>query len=285
MLDKTAIQELKQDAGAAQANKDLQQAFDKFGSDAAILPVVVMPDDCTTLSFEKHLQFRTRFRGGFKTHVPGQFAAYCAHYSKLYESMDSQVFIDSDSMSAKAILNLGDLMTPGHCDHDAVIQCRKNAAFKAMESVCNRRLSQMELSDFIEDWKNNIAVMGQTNKEMLHGVAVTAVRKATVETVRAIESEVGDFENSASVSERRAAKNKDDLPKLITFTCAPYDSFKERVITLRVGMNTGNDVPTFALRIVAEEELRESLTNEFKDILIDELTETAFKVFVGNFSA
>lgn len=284
MLDQSAIQELKQDTGAAQANKDLQAAFEKFGSDDAILPMVVVPNDCTTISFEEHLEFRTRFRGDFITHVPAQFAKYCSHYAKEYEGMESQVFIDAESMTAKAVLNLGTILTPGHCDHAAKIKCRKNAAFKALEGVSNRRLSQMDLSDFIEDWKSNIAVLGQSGKEMLHGVAVTAVRKATVETVRAVESEVGDFENSASVSERRAAKNKDDLPKLITFTCAPYAGFQERVIALRVGMNTSNDVPSFVLRIVAEEELHESLTNEFRDILIRELADTPFDVFVGNFS-
>ena len=284
MLDKSAIQELKLSQSVNDANAVLLERFKEFGSDGAVLPTVVVPNDCTTVSFEKFLEFRTRFSGQFETFLPAQFAQYCKHYFKQY-NVGSAVFINSEQMTAKAVLDLGTVSLPGHCAHNAKIKCRKLAAFKAVESICDRRMSQMELSNFIEDWKSNVAVIGQTGDEMLHGVAVTAVRKATVEKIRAIDVEVGDFENSASVSERRAAKNKDDLPKYINFTCVPYEGFDEETIVLRVGMNTSDDIPSFVVRMVAEEEIREKHTELFKERLITELGGNEFPVFVGDFSS
>ncbi|ANB27201.1 hypothetical protein A6F57_19670 [Alteromonas stellipolaris] len=283
MFDRDTLLELQKSELNKQLNSQLLDTAALFQEEA--IPAMLVPENFSVVGFENRLEHRTRFRGLFSTEDIKSFVAYVTDYvgdeTPLYAN--SQVFVNGDSMSATAILNVGDLIVPGHCDHTAKLSIPKTAAFKALQSVCGHRQGQQELSDFIEDWKDRITVEGMSGEQMNLSVAINAVRTVTVERVREIESSIDQFENSASVMEREAAKNKKDLPAYINFTCVPYAGLSEVTFKIRVSMLTGDVRIGFTLRVVGQEEHDEQIAEEFKQKININLNELPVEVFIGGF--
>lgn len=285
MFDRDTLLELQKSELNKQLNAQLADTTCLIQEREA--PAMMVPDNFSLLNFENQLQNRTRFRGSFTTEDIKSFVAYVSEYvgeeTPLYPN--AQVFIDGEDMKAAAVLNIGDLTVPGHCDHKATLSIPKTAAYKALISACGGRSGQQDLSDFIEDWKDRITVDGISGEQMNLSVAINAVRTVTVERVREIESSIDQFENSASVTEREAAKNKKDLPAYINFTCVPYAGLSEVTFRIRVSMLTGDARIAFTLRIVGEEEHNEQISEEFKEKISDNLNELPVEVFIGGFRA
>jgi uncharacterized protein YfdQ (DUF2303 family) len=285
MFDRDTLLELQK----SELNKQLSSHFENTVNSFQVtgVPKLLVPDNFRFIDIESALDNRTRFRGCFGTEDITSFVDYVSQYvgeeTPLYPN--AQVFIDDYSMAAKAILNVGDLVIPGHCDHTATLRIPKTAAYKALLTACERRSGQQELSDFIEDWKDRITVDGISGEQMNLAVAINAVRTVTVERVREIESSIDQFENSASVSEREAAKNKKDLPAYINFTCVPFSGLSEVTFKIRVSMLTGDARIAFCLRIVGEEEHNEKISDEFKQKIKTNLGKQPVDVFIGGFKS
>ncbi|WP_438863793.1 DUF2303 family protein [Neptunicella sp.] len=286
MLDKDAILELQKAATAQEATRALVESYQSgVQQDSEVPAAVALPDNFKLVDIEQYLPTRTRFRGNYKTLDIQSFAEYCGDNAKESVPTATQIFINEKAMQATAIFNIGDIGTPGHCDHTSQLELPKSAAYKTLLDTVNSRIDQQSFSDWLEDWGGNISVIGLSGETMPLALAVNAVRKISVERAREIESTVGQFENSASVSERVAAKNKDDLPAYITFTCSPYHGLIERQIKVRVSLLTSRDDPAFTLRIIAAEELDEQIANEFKELVITKTKALKCSVYLGKFAA
>ena len=283
MLNRDTLLELQKSEVNKQLNSQLLDTTALF-QEAAMASMVV-PENFSIVDFEQRLDHRTRFRGSFSTEDIYSFGDYVTEYvgDETPRYANSQVFVDAKSMAATAVLNVGDLVVPGHCDHLASLSIPKTAAFKALRMACANRQGQLELSDFIEDWKDRITVDGMSGEQMNLSVAINAVRTVTIERVREIESSIDQFENSASVMEREAAKNKKDLPAYINFTCIPYAGLSEVTFRIRVSMLTGADRIGFTLRVVGEEEHDEQIADEFKKKISSNLKKLPVEVFIGGF--
>jgi uncharacterized protein YfdQ (DUF2303 family) len=272
-MDKSAIEQIQQSSTA-----DLLNGFLKTDG-----PAIVLPDNFNVVDLEKYAPARNRFRGKMHTSSIPDFISYLSS-NDLGKGQGSETYINPDNMSATCIHNLYSDSEPGHCDHTSKVTLETTAAYRALLKIAGR-VDQQGLSDYLEDWSNIIATANSDGETVSHSIAVNAVRTITIARAREINSSIGDFESSASAIEKVEARNKNNLPAFIHVTLKPYNDLQEQVITLRCSMLTGSDTPLFALRIIKEEELNESLVNEFKKIIQDKVKPMNTDVYIGSFTA
>ena len=274
-MDKSAIVQIQETATSKALNEYVRTD----------VPTMFAPKDFALHNLDKFQHFLSRFTGSFQTNNIYDFVKYAEKYCKVYEGEgnDVQVFINDEAMSAKTVFDIGTTTAPLHQEHTSRLTLKKTSAFIAANDIVEHKLSQLGLSDFLEDWSNCIQVLDENGEPLSLNVAITGVRKISIERAREMQSEVGDFSNSASVSERVEAKERQAMPATILFTCNPYSGLKERQLILRVALLTSRDTPTFALRIIGLEELKESLVDEFRQLLEKELQPLSLDIFRGSF--
>lgn len=124
MFTKNAIQKLTQAEAITAAAKTLTDQVDTL---------VALPKGFKVHDLEQYLQLRRRLRGSMTTPVLADFAAYTAANAET----GATVFVNTDSMQAVAVLNLGGPTAPGHGDNRAVLAPPKTAAFAALLAVAS----------------------------------------------------------------------------------------------------------------------------------------------------
>lgn len=250
--------------------------------------VAIIPNGTIIKALEKYNKHRDNFRGEFTTKSINSFIEYNKHQ----QCDNATCFINSNEMLAKTIFDLGTKEAPLHCLHSANLELDKTSDYKSLLRVIGF-VDQKKLSDFIEDWNDNITCYAEikhddTQEVIANKLAVQAVRKVKIESSTEIESEVGDFEGKQSILEQAVAKAGDyskKLPSLILFKCAPYNGLKEYVFTVRVSVITSNSQPTFSLRIINHEKQCDEMVEEFMSIITDKLSDTDIKTYIGNFDS
>lgn len=273
-MDKSAIEQIQQTNTA-----DVLNGFAKTET-----PILMVPESFKVVDLEKYQTHLSMFRGCFDTNSINDFIKYTGEYSERYEDVgQAELFIDDENVSAKAIFDLGTILHPLHRKHTAVLKLKKTSAYSAMLSFVNHRNTQIQLSDILEDWATNIQVLDEQGAPLNLNVAITGVRKITISRARELQSEVGDFSNSASVSERIEATQREKLPAKILFTCKPYSDLKEREFVIRIALLTSSDEPTFSLRQVGAEEQQEDIINEFRELLETRTKTLPVTVYRGDF--
>lgn len=269
MLDKKALEHIAESANIPGL---IEQAK---GTKA---PLIVLPENFNVSSLEQYMPNRTSYRGNMETNSVPDFFSYCKDYAK----EGSKCFVD-DSMIAKTIFDMGTEAAPQHMKHTAKLGLKKMSAYKELLSNVSGQLKQKELSDFIEDMSDFIAIESTLGATMTNAQAASAVKNVTIEQVKKSSSVVGDFDESQEDLHSIGAKNKDSLPAFIQFTCVPYAGLPERVFIVRVSILTGYEKPIFSLRIVKQEQHVEEMAEEFKAIVVKGLEDTEIKTFIGSF--
>lgn len=277
MLNKDAIQELQKGAAIDQANQPLQHTSG----------AIALPNDFQLHSLEKFESNRYRFRGQMTTKSVTAFSQYATDNAQ----EDNACFIDAKSMAAKLIFNIGDALSPGHCDHSAVVQLEKTAPYSAMLNVINKRHTQKDIAEFIEDWRNYITAHSEEDENGDSKIiplpkALHAIRKITIEATATSESESRNFGASSSSMESIDVRGENPPPALLLFACKPYTELPERVFSLRLSVITDRN-PVLTLRCIREEEHAEEMATEFKELLNSELqiVTPEVKTYVGAFAA
>lgn len=244
-------------------------------------PMVVLPVGYELKDLEKSMPFRKSYRGQFSTDSVVDYA----NYVKLFDQDGAKCFIDSESMSARTTFDLGNVAFPGHQEHKAKLALNKTAAYEAILEMNGRKVDQKGMSEFLEDWADFINCVGIDGQPLTANQAAAAVRKITIEAVRKLDSEVGDFSASMTALEKVEATSSMIMPSIVIFTCKPYPDLSEREFTCRLSILTGSEKPTMVLRILQLEALKESMTVEFKDLIVEGLKELECKTqtFIGNF--
>jgi uncharacterized protein YfdQ (DUF2303 family) len=243
-------------------------------------PALVLPSDQKIHSIEKFQAARSRFRGALTTHSLLDFGNYV-----MEQSADTVAsgFVDAAAMSCTVIFNLGNTKEPGHGDFTATLNLRKTAAFRALERAAAIQFAQKDLSDWIEDWASNLQALAADDSHIDLRKAASAIRSISIEQARKSEHVVGDLSASRSAMDQIEAKSSEGLPAEFLFTVEPYEGLKVQIIRLRVAVLTGGDKPLLRLRWIGEEQLREDLAQEFKDVVQQEVGGGA-KLTIGSFN-
>lgn len=242
------------------------------------VPTMVTPNSFNVQSLEQYMKNRSSYRFAFQTKSIKDFI----QYGEDFDMPGAGCFVDSSSMVAKTIFDLGTLEKPLHQQHKSLLVLDETAAFAKLLSVDGSRISQKQASDFIEDWAENVMVYAKDGDFMNSKLAAASVRDLTIETARAVNSKVDDYEASMSTMEKVEAKNKHLLPSEIYFKCVPYLHLEERTFVIRVSLITGGDVPQLTFRVIKLESIKEEIAEEFKDILVDGLKACKTKVYMGS---
>lgn len=244
---------------ALQESESISAAFKAINVSEEAKDIVALPSDYKLHDLEHLLPNRRRVRGAMETVNLASFAEYATDHCE----DGATVFVDSKSMTATAVLNLGTPDTPGHADNKAIFKPEKTAAYRALLSHANGTgYTQKVIAEFVEDWAANCACFGADGSAIKTPQAVASVRKITIDSMRKVESEEQSLGASKSAFESVQASSKEPLPTLIIFTCMPYGNFELREFALRLGVLTGDATPKVNLRISKAEEHEEQMAEE-----------------------
>lgn len=245
-------------------------------------PSIILANGESLVNVEPLMAGRARYRTTMVTTSIADFIEYVRHrnnYTALSELARTPVFLDPVFMAAQAVFNLGSVTAPGHGDDTATLNMQKTAAYAALLAVKDKRLSQAELAEFIEDWCDRIAAFrtGDDHEPVQFPLshAVTAIRQVTVKVLSEGDSAVSNFAEQRSTLERVEVSAKNTLPAGLSFVAEPYAGLQPVTFSLRVSAITGGDKPAFTLRIVREGDVLERIAQDFKAVLAAGVSEFA----------
>lgn len=257
MIDKQAIEALQMSEAISAANTNVTAAF-----------FTALPSDFKLHDLEKHQTFRRRAIGLMKTNSLPDFSTYV----ELHAEAGATVFVNALSMTATAVLNLGDPTEPGQADNLAVMEARRTAAFQALHVVSGGQgLSQQTVAEFLEDWPSMVSCFNDEGPIPVPK-AIAAIRKVTIESMRKMENTEKQHAASRSAFESIQATSTEPLPTLVYFETVPYHGLASRLFVLRLGVRTGNEKPSITLRVQNMEQHEEDMANELADLVRNTVT-------------
>lgn len=277
-MEQTAVKQIADLAIAAQAKLPIQ--IDAKAS------VAIIPDGFILQSTEKFNAQRDRYRGRYATASINSFVAYIGYRNPEGKDTDLQTYISTEcGLSARAFLNLGNVIDPGHGDDTATVTLEKKAEFQTVQGLNGKRQRQQDLIDFIDDWSDFLEAYNESGQIELDK-AIRALRKVKITKGSELDSQVRDFGHQVSAMEKLEATGVDEnLPHYFELHTECFHGLNPRPVKLALRISANNDdAPGFVLRIVGEEALTEALAQEFKDILTTELAGQG-QIFQGEFQA
>jgi uncharacterized protein YfdQ (DUF2303 family) len=274
-MDDTAIRQIQESATADVLSTVIRQLETKE-------PVIAIPSGFSAESMEKFMPERSSYRVNYETISLDAFVDYC----NIQGGENVKCFINTDAMKAKTYFDLGTKLKPMHRRHTAQLTPRITAAYKALCLLANsdRRISQKETAEFIEDWGGVIRVLDDTGSLMKNIDAARSVRNITVTKMKSRRTEVGNFSQEADIMEKAEAKNDNmPIPAEIVFNASPYLDFKERDFVLQLSINVDdlNDKIGLKFRIIKHDSIIEEIGEEFLDNLGRRL-DGEIKSFIGS---
>ena len=250
--------------------------------------VAALPADVTVTDLEQYLEERRRYRGSMATSLIAEFVEYVTATTEDYGDLPGMsaypCFVSPATMSAKTYFNLGDIENPGHGDHYANLQLEKTEAFRQLLETTGRKFDQKNLAEWLEDWKDHLEAFAEDGTtEVPMAAAVSAVRRITIGSKAEATSETQALSTHQSAMTEVEARNKDQFPCFLKFTCEPYQGLEERTFTLRLSLIT-SEKPVIVPRIVRLETAEEEMAQELEEKLRKGFEDTPVKTFVGSFN-
>ena len=258
-----------------------QNAITALGQTAAAckFPVIALPSGVQVHDLEEYQEFRNQFRGKVSTHLIKDFLAY----TNLQTA--GACFVDSREMQATSFFDIGDIDKPGHCKHRACIGLRDTAAYRTLMGINGGRIDQQGLADFMEDWEENIEVLGVDKEKMNFNDAVYAVRNVSIEEKAQADHGVASYSVSKSSMEELNASGKDSkpLPGYLEFSAVPFLGLSSCKFVLRVSLVISkHSAPAFHVRIIKLDETQEAMNQEFFELIEKDIGEN-IKLYTGSF--
>jgi uncharacterized protein YfdQ (DUF2303 family) len=250
--------------------------------------VAALPVGVTVTDLEEYLEQRRRYRGSMATNLIEEFVEYVTATTEQYGDLPGlenyPCFVSPASMSAKTFFNLGDIENPGHGDHFAELKLKKTEAYNQLLGINGNRFDQKSLAEWLEDWKDHLEAIAEDGEKAIPlAAAVSAVRRITIGTKAEATSETRSLSTHQSAMAEVEARNKDQFPCFLKFTCEPYQGLEERTFTVRLSLIT-SEKPVISARIVRLETLEEEMAQELEEKLRTGLEDTPVKTFVGSFN-
>lgn len=242
-----------------------------------------LPEGVKLADLEPFLDQRRRYRGTMKTAQVEEFTEYVAATTEEAGGIDGYAcFVDPEAMSAQVIFDLGDIECPGHCDHTGRLKLKRTSTFEEVLRINGGKLEQRQLAEWMEDWVDVLAATNEHGETMPMSAAIAAIRRITIGSNAEATSEETSFSSRRSAMAEVEAKNRDQLPAFLQFTCEPYQGLSERTFTLRLNVITG-EKPRIGVRIVRLETAEEEMAKELEELLREGFEDTAVRTFVGTF--
>lgn len=233
-MDHTAIKQIQTDAAAVCAALEIVNL-------KTAEPVVALPDNFKVTSLDKYMANKSRFTGVFATSRPASFVKY--HES---QNREVDVFVDPKKMTALSIYDLGTLAEPGHCGHNAKLTMERTAEFSAYITTVGMTVSQRDLAEWLGDWRDYITAIDEDDVTIPIKALISTVRNITVEALAKRDTVEGSYSSNKSTLESVEAKSSaGKLPKVIKFTCVPYNGLPEQTFVFRISIKPAADKTTF----------------------------------------
>ena len=247
-LDRSALEHIQELSIAAEKITEGGKTF---------FETVVLPKSMAVYSLEQHQKYRNRFRAEFYTKTLADYLDY------VKDNDGECVYVNPAAMRAVTIFDIGDNTNPGHCKHKAKLSLEETPEYKAVLGINEQRLSQRQLAEFVEDWIPNISVVDANGNDMESRVAINAIRRITIESISKGESQISNMSQSKSALESIEARSGDfALPAWITFDCAPYEGFADRLFAMRLSVSTAQGEPKLRATIQKLEKHKVEMANE-----------------------
>lgn len=142
---------------------------------STLVGAAALPDHFEVHDLEGYLSSRRRMRGNYTTRSMGEFVRYVEIYGR---ADDTCVFVNTAEMSARAVLNLGTNLAPGHADNIGTLALQKTTAYEALLRLTNGARRQQSVAEFFEDWSQHVTMQffGEDDAEITARQAAAAVR-------------------------------------------------------------------------------------------------------------
>ena len=243
--------------------------------------LVAVNDNYKVLDLEKYQDGRNRARGVLNTPSLEDFKSYVLDA----QSETAPVFVDHKNVSATAVLNYKDhAYAQGHCDHLANLKLEPTVVWSKLNSLKDRKLSQRDFAVFIEDWTSVLEITDAEGIVINPVQALAAIRNMKIDSSVTVDNSVGNLSESRSRFEQVEARSKEEFtPAYFKIHDSAYLGLDERLIVLRLIINTNDEKPVFSIQIVKEELLCNEIVQEFKEKVIELLPENPVRI--GTFAA
>ena len=224
---------------------------------------------------------RERARGVLKTPTMADFKSFVIDG----QFGDAPVFVDHKNVTATCILNYSDgVYEQGHCDHKALLQLEPTVVWSKLNALKDRKLSQRDFAVFLEDWVSVLEITDAAGNVIGGAQALAAVRNMKIDATVSADHSVGNMSESRSRFDQVEARSKEEFtPAYFKIRDSAYFGLDERLIVLRLVINTNNDKPVFSIQIVKEELLLDEIIQDFKAKVIELLPDNPVRI--GTFTA
>ncbi|OTG73393.1 hypothetical protein B9T23_13650 [Acinetobacter terrae] len=243
--------------------------------------LVAINDNYKVLDLEKYQDGRNRARGVLNTPSLEDFKTYVLDA----QSETAPVFVDHKNVSATAVLNYSEeFHAQGHCDHLANLKLEPTVVWSKLNSLKDRKLSQRDFAVFIEDWTSVLEITDAEGTVINPVQALAAIRNMKIDSSVTVDNSVGNLSESRSRFDKVEARSKEEFtPAYFKIYDSAYLGLDERLIVLRLIINTNDEKPVFSIQIVKEELLCNEIVQEFKEKVIELLPENPVRI--GTFAA
>lgn len=262
--------------------------------------LIALNSDYKLADLEQFLHGRNRARGVLKTPSFDDFKTYVVGHSEKNlakgvcasataepraEPQTALVFVDHKNVAATAILNfIQGGFAQGHCDHKAVLKLEPTVVWEKLNQIKDNKFDQKRFATLLEDFAGVFVAITANGEEISNGEALNAVRNMKVDVSAKSDSQVNNTSESRSVLENvEASTTVGKLPAYFEIKDSAYIGLDEKTIKLRLIVNGSDGSPVFALQIVKEELLRNEIIQEFKNKVIELLSDN--EVRIGTFEA
>lgn len=244
--------------------------------------LVAVHQDYEIKDLEIFQAYRNRPRGTLTTPAFEDFKTFVLAGPN---SNISPVFVDHKNVTATAVLNFTETDDDqGHCDYKAVLKLEPTVAWGKLNQLKDTKLNQKRFANLLEDWASVFVATDEAGEVISTGEALFAVRNMKIGINTTKDSQVGNMSESSSTLERvEASATIGKLPSYFEVTDTAYVGLDEKIIRLRLVVNSTDGEPTFALQIVKEELLCNEIIQEFKEKVIELLPENPVRI--GTFAA
>jgi uncharacterized protein YfdQ (DUF2303 family) len=170
----------------------------------------------------------------------------------------------------------------GHCRHLARPYLRQTGAYAALRGILGSALSQRDMSDWLEDWRDNLAVFNAAGEALHILQAGKAARTLSVEHFKEVQTTISETRKTQSAFEQIEAKSEFPILHALASTCVPYEGLPPRQFLIHLNIITSGPAPTFRPRMMQEEAQQEAIVQDFK-ALAGSLIGDAASIIVGTF--